>query len=124
MDTWKGNWDGLGFLLRRDGQLTAGQGASQKQSYFDFQQGQRRRHALHPAAMHGHKNVVEFLLASKAEVNAKSNKRLHALAPCGGSWPQGRGELLLANKADVNAKDAEFVWTPLHWAAGGGTRTW
>ncbi len=38
---------------------------------------------LHCAAVKGHKDVAELLLANKAEVNARDNVRLDAFALCG-----------------------------------------
>jgi ankyrin repeat protein len=73
---------------------------------------------LHVAAENDRKDVVEFLLANKADVKAKDGGRtsgtpLHTAARYG---HKDVAELLLANKADVNAKN---VWgrTPLHVAA-------
>ena len=65
--------------------------------------------------MQGHKDVVELLLANKAEVNAKANDGgtpLHAAASGGN---KDVVELLLASKAEVNAKDNQGM-TPLHLA--------
>ena len=71
---------------------------------------------LHVAADGGHKDVVELLLANKAEVNAKDNDGVTPLH-CGGvSGHKDVAELLLANKAEVNAKDNDGG-TPLHMAA-------
>jgi ankyrin repeat protein len=74
---------------------------------------------LHWAAVGGHKDVVELLLANKADVNAKANNGVTPL-----HWAAVRGhkdvaELLLASKANVDAKANNGV-TPLHWAAVGG----
>ena len=70
---------------------------------------------LHAAASHDHNDVVELLLANKAEVNATNNDGdtpLHAAAFKG---HKDVAELLLANKADVNARD-NYGWTALHTA--------
>ena len=79
---------------------------------------------LHEAAFMGYKRMVELLLASKAEVNAKDKQGgtpLHraATGPGRGRDAAEVAELLLANKADVNAKDNEG-YTPLHFAAYSG----
>lgn len=72
---------------------------------------------LHWAALSGHGDLVEFLLANKANVNAKDNvgrSALHFAAQNG--WADVV-ELLLTNKADVNAKDSTSGVAPLHLAA-------
>ena len=71
--------------------------------------------ALHWAALEGHMDIAELLLAYKANANAKSNAGMTPL-----HWAAFRGhldlvELLLANKADVNAK-ADDGQTPLGMA--------
>jgi ankyrin repeat protein len=66
--------------------------------------------------VYGHKAVAELLLASKAEVNAKTitgQTPLH-YAASKGHWDVT--ELLLANYAEVNSK-ATNGFTPLHEAA-------
>jgi ankyrin repeat protein len=77
--------------------------------------------ALHLAAHHGHRQLVEALLARGADLHARSrnameNTPLHAAAA-------GRraeiADLLLAHGADVRA--AAAGWTPLHLAAGNGS---
>lgn len=74
--------------------------------------------ALHWAVSGRYKEMVVFLLDSKADVNAKSNSGqtpLHYAA----SFAFGDTNmvsLLLAKHADVNAKD-NFGKTPLHYAA-------
>jgi ankyrin repeat protein len=68
---------------------------------------------LHWAAIEGHKDIAELLLAKGASVNAKSNDGrtpLHMAA----EWGQKDVvELLLANKVDVDAKDVMGM-TSLH----------
>jgi hypothetical protein len=75
---------------------------------------------LHPAATHGHKDVVKLLLETNSEVNAKSNKGYTPLHCAALNGHEDVVKLLIHHKAVVNIKDTEFVWTPLHWASGGG----
>ena len=68
---------------------------------------------LHLAAANGYKSMVEFLLTTKADVNAKDNAGstpLHQAAADGEH--SDIVELLLAHKADVNAADKQGL-TPL-----------
>ena len=67
---------------------------------------------LHRAARKCRRELLEALLANKADINAKSN---------GGETPlhaahKDAVEVLLANGSDANAKDSDGQ-TPLHWAA-------
>jgi uncharacterized protein len=72
---------------------------------------------LHLAAACGNKNMVEFLLTTKAEVNAKDNAGsapLHqAVAARGGHI--NIVKILLAHGADINGADRQGL-TPLHYA--------
>ena len=77
------------------------------------------RTPLHCAVGTRHKDVVELLLASRAEVNAKGTNGgtpLH-MAAVGGF--KEVVELLLVNEAEVNAKNIHGK-TPLHYAALNG----
>ena len=65
------------------------------------------------AAINGHKDVAELLLANKAEVNAKDNNGVTPLHLAAFNGHKDVAELLLANKAEVNAKDNDGE-TPLH----------
>lgn len=72
--------------------------------------------ALHIAALNGHIDVVEFLVAKGADVNAKNKSNatpLHFAALVG---QKGVVEILLANGADIHAKDNNGK-TPLDMAA-------
>jgi ankyrin repeat protein len=76
---------------------------------------------LHTAAIQGHKDVAELLLANKAEVDARDNKGetpLHTAALMG---HRDVVEVLLASKAEVDARDNNG-YTALHWAAVKGHR--
>jgi ankyrin repeat protein len=70
---------------------------------------------LHVAALTGRRDVVQLLLANKADVNARDKDGYTPL-----HWAADRGhkdlvKLLLVNRADINARlmDGE---TPLHCA--------
>jgi hypothetical protein len=65
---------------------------------------------LHGAAYRGHKDVVELLLASKADVNAKSKNGWTPLHEAAANGYKDVAELLLANKADVNAKNYKPIF--------------
>jgi len=69
---------------------------------------------LHWAAYENHTNVVELLLVSKADVNARDSFNKTPLFYAASDPDVVK--LLLANKADVNAKDNSGR-TPLHEAA-------
>ena len=71
---------------------------------------------LHVAALDGHKEIAELLIAEGAYVNAK-NKRGTPLHYAALSGHMEIVELLIAEGADVNAQDDDG-WTPLHWPAG------
>jgi hypothetical protein len=70
---------------------------------------------LHIASFNGHKDVVEFLLASKADVNAKSKNGSTPLHLAAARGNKEIVEVLLANKAEIDAVDNEG-WSPLHSA--------
>jgi ankyrin repeat protein len=75
--------------------------------------------ALGAAVQAGHDSVVEFLIASKADVNARSvneNTPLHLAALNG---RKRAAKLLIAAGANVNAKDNDGG-TPLHDAVSQG----
>ena len=77
--------------------------------------------SLHLATIRGHKNIVEFLLARKADVNARDNLGQMPLHFAAATGRKDVAELLLANNADVNAK-AKSDQTPLHVAAEYGRK--
>jgi len=70
---------------------------------------------LHVAAFNDHKDVAEFLLANKADVNAKAKNGSTPLHLAAAKGYKDIVELLLANKADVNALDNDG-WSPMHSA--------
>ncbi len=72
---------------------------------------------LHWGAVSGHTDVLEFLLANKADVNARDNVGRAALGLAAQNDWADVVELLLTNKADVNAKDGTSGLAPLHEAA-------
>jgi upstream activation factor subunit UAF30 len=74
------------------------------------------RTPLHYAVSNVRADVVEFLLASKAEVNAQCNRGFTPLHMAAANGARAAAEILLANGANVNAKGI-FARTPLHLAA-------
>ncbi len=73
---------------------------------------------LRLAAAAGNKEVTELLLASKAEVNARTSDGTTPLHMAAANGHKDVVELLLANKADSNAKDTNGE-TPLQLAVAG-----
>ncbi len=74
---------------------------------------------LHWAAMNGHQEIVELLLANSAEVNLKVIDGTTPLITAAVFGHKNVVALLLANGADVNAKNNDGM-TPLHAAADKG----
>jgi ankyrin repeat protein len=70
---------------------------------------------LHRAAVRGHKEVAELLIANGADVNAKSEIGTTPLYNAAYYGSTEVAELLIANGADVNLKD-DYGRTPLKWA--------
>jgi hypothetical protein len=77
---------------------------------------------LHVAAFNDHKDVVEFLLANKADVNAKAENGSTPLHLAAAKGNLDIVELLLANKADIDAVDKQG-WSPLHSAITWGQKS-
>jgi hypothetical protein len=71
---------------------------------------------LHIAAFNDYKDLAEFLIANKADVNAKAKNGSTPLHLAAAKGNKDIVELLLANKADVNALDNEG-WSPTHSAS-------
>ena len=76
----------------------------------------RRDWALLWATRFGHADVVELLLANKAEVDAKDAAGRTSLHKAASKGHKDVAKLLLAYKADVNAKSSGDKWTALHYA--------
>ena len=74
---------------------------------------------LHLAAINGHKDVVELLLASRADANAKNNKGWTPLHAAAAGGHREVAQLLFASGADIDAQAQEGE-TPLHLAAMSG----
>jgi ankyrin repeat protein len=72
--------------------------------------------ALDVAVLAGHKDIVEFLLANNAKVDAKDGSGRTPLHSAAEKGYKEIAELLLANHANVNAKD-RYGSAPLHYAA-------
>jgi len=71
---------------------------------------------LHIAASRGHKDIVNFLIANKADVNAQGWGGFTPLHYAAGSGHKDVAGLLLANKAKVNV-ERKSGETALHLAA-------
>jgi len=73
---------------------------------------------LHLAAVNGYRDLVEFLLTNKADVNSRDNAGSTPLhqAAAGEGDHSDLVELLLAQRADIDAADKHGL-TPLHYAA-------
>ncbi len=78
---------------------------------------------LHYATAFDHKDIVELLLANKAEVNAKDKEGKSPMHLAVLYWWRDPiiAKLLLAKGADANAKDNEGR-TPLYFATIGGDK--
>jgi cytohesin len=71
---------------------------------------------LYLAALYARQDIVVFLLANRADVNARTDAGATPLFVAASSGGREVAELLLTHGADVNARDDEGE-TPLFWAA-------
>ena len=74
---------------------------------------------LHAAALNGNRDVAEFLIDNRADVNARTNNGSTPLHFAAEKGHKEVAELLLTRGADVNA-EANDLSTPLHYAAWHG----
>ncbi len=78
------------------------------------------RTALDFASYYGHNDVVELLLANKAEIDARDNNGRTPLHYAAATGHNDTADILLANKAELDVKDEENGDTPLHLAVVAG----
>jgi hypothetical protein len=74
---------------------------------------------LHVAARHGHLDVVKFLIASGADVNAQRDDKERPLGDAAFKGYADVANFLITSGAEVNCKGFHD-YTPLHWAAETG----
>jgi ankyrin repeat protein len=106
-----GNWDGLDkvkTLLKTNLNLISHKG------FFGAS-------PLHNAAEYGNKDIAEFLLEKKADIEAKDYSGRTPLHWAAFMGHRDVAAVLLAHQADINAKDNDGG-TPLHYAASCGGR--
>ena len=97
------------------GDLTKVQALLRGRPNLVFSKNKKGSTALHWAAAYDHKDVAEFLLSNKADVNAKTDEGSTPLHRAAYGDHLDLAELLLTHKADVNAID-KYGNTPLHSA--------
>lgn len=105
----------------QDGDLEEVTALLQQNPELVFSQTDDRVAPLHRAAAFGHTDVVELLLARKAEVDAKDNEGNTPLYLSAQHGQTSTVEMLLAHQADVNGRGKNGL-TPLHAAAFSGHR--
>ncbi len=77
---------------------------------------------LHDAALKGHIDVIELLLAHGADINSKNAQGGTALHDAALAGQAEAVEALIKHGCDVNARDADSGATPLHHAASWGRK--
>jgi len=77
---------------------------------------------LHDAALKGHVDVLELLLAHGADVNSLNAQGATALHDAALAGQRAAAETLLKHGANIDARDSESGATPLHQAASWGRR--
>lgn len=77
---------------------------------------------LHDAALKGHIDVIEVLLAHGAEIDSRNTQGGTALHDAALAGQRAAAEALLKHGANINARDSESGATPLHLAASWGRR--
>jgi ankyrin repeat protein len=77
---------------------------------------------LYLASFARKKDVVELLLAHKADPNVKGKDGLTPLHEAAKVGHKEVAEVLLAGGAEINAKDNNVGWTPLHFAVATGSK--
>jgi ankyrin repeat protein len=77
---------------------------------------------MHDAALKGHVDVIEVLLAHQADVNSRDAQGATPLHDAALSGQLAAAEFLLDHGAETDARDSENGATPLHRAASWGRR--
>jgi len=75
---------------------------------------------LHDAALKGHVEIVELLIAHKADVNARNAEGATALHDAALAGKCAVAEALLTHGAEIDARDRDTQATPLERAASWG----
>jgi len=121
MSFWKKLWSGSndqGASIHEeahDGMLAAVKTLAKCDPHQVFSKNNDGYTPLHMAAAKGHLEIAQFLLASGAEVNARTDRGTTPLHVAVLDGYKNIAELLLANGAEVNAKTDDGM-TPLRAA--------
>jgi ankyrin repeat protein/peroxiredoxin len=78
---------------------------------------------LHDAALKGHLDILELLLAHGADVDSRNAQGATALHDAALAGQKNAADALLKHGANINAHDSESGATPLHLAASWGRRS-